>query len=152
LAEPFKFEIDRSLWYRGNGTSRLKMKDTEQYCCLGLACLTQNYTPAEIEGRQTPASLINAPGLDRFLGPFTFTVEARASGYTAVSSRDATDLMSLNDTVIGSEASFWKKWTGAEPCTSNSTIHTAVIKTEEQREALITEIFAANSIEVTFAN
>lgn len=152
MADPFKFTIDRSLWYRGNGSSKLKMKDTEQYCCLGLACLTQNFTPAEIEGRQTPASLINAPGLDRFLGPFTFTVATRAAGYNTVSSRDATDLMSINDVGIGSEASLWKKWTGAEPCTSNSTIHTVVIKTEEQREAFITEIFAANNVEVTFAN
>lgn len=118
------FTIDRSKWLRGEGdgdSALLRPRDGKM-CCLGFYLESCGLTPAQLEGRDAPSEVVNAPESAEWLYDSAGALRLQ---HKRVQSDVCMQLMDIND----SES-----------------------EDAEDREAFITKAFAEQGIKVTFVN
>lgn len=128
-----KLVIDRKTWLRGEDAAEsylLRPKD-KKMCCLGFYSLACGLTPDQIEGKSAPR------GISREIQPDEFAWMFKDRTYRDYT-RDAGLAMNINDTPVGERLDYG--------------VHAQVIESEEQREKMLTELFARNGVEVEFVD
>lgn len=96
MSELLKVVVDRSLWFRGQGSddSLLLNRNTGQMCCLGFAALAAGLKEKDIEDRSAPSDI-------EIVAPKKFEGLVQPSRYPDTQRYDNSDvcqtLMSTND-------------------------------------------------------
>lgn len=124
--------IDRSEWCRGQGDVNSKLlKEDGQKCCLGFLCLADNIPSCviwRVSMLNKAKSTLTGPKLEE-TESFKLLVNSVYSPTTF-----ALTASTINDEILTKQNNFYN------------------LKTEEDREKLLIELFAEKGIELSFIN
>lgn len=129
MSEVREFTIDRSKHARGFESALLTSAKREVdraglRCCLGFYCQAHGVSDEQMRGSGSPSDILDEASIDK-LPKWLF------SGHYKYDSRDVERLMAVNDLELGGE-----------------TAKRLRIKSEADRERLITSIFAKHGVTV----
>lgn len=131
-----KLIIDRTLWFRGNGSamSKLRLMDGKM-CCLGFYALACDYSVEEITNKL-------------YFGGVAGDINVNTEEYIPAKGESAW----LNARSCGPLFIYRDFWMGEKVYASLANINDDMDLTDQVREARIAKIFKQNGVQIEFIN